>query len=61
MMSGIFLLCRTSSSVWRRHIAAVYPREAGSVMKVYGYNLVDIEKVYITDVTGEGIYIKECS
>lgn len=34
-------------------IAAVYPREAGNVMKVYGYNLVDIEKVYITDVTGD--------
>ena len=36
-------------------IAAVYPRKAGDEMKVYGYNLVDIEKAYITDVTGDAL------
>lgn len=36
-------------------IAALYPREAGNEMKVYGYNLVDIEKAYITDVTGDAL------
>lgn len=36
-------------------IAALYPRNAGNVMTVYGYNLVDIEKVYLTDVTGDAL------
>lgn len=36
-------------------IAALYPRNAGDVMTVYGYNLVDIEKVYITDVDAEAL------
>ncbi len=36
-------------------IAALYPRNAGDEMTVYGYNLVDIEKVYLTDVTGDAL------
>lgn len=36
-------------------IAALYPRNAGDVMAVYGYNLVDIQKVYLTDVTGDAL------
>lgn len=36
-------------------IAALYPRNAGNEMTVYGFNLVDIEKVYITDVTGDAL------
>ena len=34
-------------------IAALYPRNAGDVMTVYGYNLVDIQKVYLTDEDAE--------
>jgi len=30
-----------------------YPREAGNVLRVYGLNLVDIEKVYFTNITAE--------
>ena len=36
-------------------IAALYPREAGNTMQVYGFNLVDIQKVYLTDVTGDAL------
>ncbi len=36
-------------------IAALYPREAGNTMTVYGYNLVDIQRVYLTDVTGDAL------
>ena len=32
-------------------IQARYPRKAGDVLNVYGKNLVDIEKVYFTDLT----------
>ena len=32
-------------------IQAVYPRKAGDLLNVYGLNLVDIEKVYFTDIT----------
>ena len=30
-----------------------YPREAGNVLKVFGLNLVDIEKVFFTNLTAE--------
>lgn len=36
-------------------IAALYPRNAGNTMTVYGLNLVDIQKVYLADVTGEAL------
>ena len=32
-------------------IQASYPRKAGDLLNVYGLNLVDIEKVYFTDIT----------
>jgi hypothetical protein len=32
-------------------IQAMYPRKAGDLLNVYGLNLVDIEKVYFTDIT----------
>ncbi len=38
-----------------QRIAASYPRSAGDVMRIYGYNLVDIKKVYLTDVTGDAL------
>ena len=34
-------------------IQGTYPRETGDVLQVYGLNLVDIEKVYFTDLTAE--------
>ena len=34
-------------------IQGTYPRLAGNVLDVYGLNLVDIEKVYFTDLTAE--------
>ncbi len=34
-------------------IQGKYPRVAGSLLNVYGLNLVDVEKVYFTDVTAE--------
>ena len=34
-------------------IQGTYPRLAGNVLNVYGLNLVDIEKVYFTDLTAE--------
>ena len=34
-------------------IQGSYPRKAGDVLNVYGLNLVDIERVYFTDVTAE--------
>ena len=37
-------------------VAARYPRSAGDVVTVTGENLVDIERVYITDLTLEEIY-----
>lgn len=36
-------------------IEADYPRDAGNVMRLYGLNLVDIERIYITDLTPEEI------
>lgn len=33
-----------------QRIQAVYPRETGDTLRLHGLNLVDIEKVYITDV-----------
>lgn len=33
-----------------QRIQAVYPRESGDTLRLYGLNLVDVEKVYITDV-----------
>ena len=33
-----------------QRIQAIYPRESGDTLRLYGLNLVDIEKVYITDV-----------
>ncbi len=32
-------------------IQGTYPRHAGDILNVYGKNLVDIEKIYFTDVT----------
>ena len=34
-------------------VQGTYPREAGDVLNVYGLNLVDIEKVYFTDIPAE--------
>lgn len=34
-------------------IAATYPREAGDELYIYGTNLVDIERIYITDISAE--------
>lgn len=34
-------------------IAALYPRETGDEINVYGLNLTDIEKAYFTDITAE--------
>ncbi len=34
-----------------QRLQGVYPREAGDVVRLYGLNLVDIEKMYITDAT----------
>jgi len=34
-------------------IQGMYPRKAGDVINVYGLNLVDIERVYITDIPAE--------
>ncbi len=36
-----------------QRISATYPRNAGDKLTVYGLNLVDVEKVYFTDVEGE--------
>lgn len=38
-----------------QRIEADYPRNAGDKLTVYGLNLVDIEKCYFTDVTGEAL------
>ena len=40
-------------------VAALYPRSAGDEVNVFGKNLVDIEKAYITDLTTEEIYASE--
>ena len=34
-------------------VQGTYPRETGDVLQVYGLNLVDIEKVYFTDLSAE--------
>jgi hypothetical protein len=34
-----------------QRIEALYPREAGDTMKLHGLNLVDVEKVFITDIS----------
>lgn len=38
-----------------QRLEADYPRNTGDQIMVYGLNLVDIEKVYFTDVTGEAL------
>ena len=46
-----FKITAPSPSISR--IQAGYPRNTGDVINVYGTNLVDIEKVYFTDLTAE--------
>lgn len=36
-----------------RRIAAIYPRRSGDKMMIYGMNLVDINRIYITDISVE--------
>lgn len=42
-----------------QRIQALYPRKAGDVINLYGLNLLDIEKAYITDLTVEEIETSE--
>ena len=46
-----FKITAPSPSISR--VQGSYPRKAGDVISVYGLNLVDIEKVYFTDITAE--------
>ena len=42
-----------------QRIQAAYPRETGDTLRLYGLNLVDIEKVYITDTPAAELDVTE--
>ena len=48
--TAIYAFKITAPGPQLNRIQAVYPRESGDTLRLYGMNLVDIEKVYITDV-----------
>lgn len=48
-----FKILAPSPSLTRLY--AVYPRKAGDSLYIYGINLVDIEKIYFTDIKAEAL------